>query len=162
AVDPVTNQAFVVKSGSGTIDIVDLGSVFTTTPIKTAHIDELIVPSSPPPACPQSTTGNPIVSGIPGTGVVFPQGTLISPTNDLCGVQIFGSGFLSGTNGSTQVRLDSMAIPSAKVTDNSPRQLTVTITKSSLLTLHKYAVDLFTTDSTTSATSQSNATDFYV
>src|SRR5260370_10968260 len=83
AVDPVTNQAFVVKSGSGAIDIVDLGSVFTTTPIKTAQIDELIVPSSPPSGCPQSTTGNPIVSGIPNT--VFPQGTLISPTNDLCG-----------------------------------------------------------------------------
>ena len=49
AVDPVTNQAFVVKSGSGAIDIVDLGSVFTKTPIKTAQINELIVPSSPPP-----------------------------------------------------------------------------------------------------------------
>jgi hypothetical protein len=160
AVDPVTNQAFVVKSGSGTIDIVDLGSVFTKTPIKTAQIDELIVPNSPPPACPQPTTGNPIVSGIPNT--IFPQGTLISPTNDLCGVQVFGSGFLSGGNGSTQVRLDSVVIPAANVTVNSPRQLTVTIPKSFLTAPHKYAVDVITANSSTGANAQSNATDFYV
>ncbi len=155
AVDPGTNQAFVVKSGSGTIDIVDLGSVFTTTPIKTAQIDELIVPSSPP-----GTAGCSTISGIPNT--IFPQGTLISPANDLCGVQIFGSGFLGTGSGTTQVRLDSTAIPAANVTVNGPRQLTVTIPKSFLLAPHKYAVDVLTTDSSTSATSQSNATDFYV
>jgi DNA-binding beta-propeller fold protein YncE len=159
AVDPVTNQAFVVKSGSGTIDIVDLGSVFTTTPIKAAQINELIVPSSPPPACPQSTTGNPIVSGIPNT--IFPQGTLISPTNDLCGVQILGSGFLTGTTGTTQVRLDSVAIPAANVTVNSPRQLTVTIPKSFLAAPHKYAVDVLTSGGS-GPNAQSNATDLYV
>ena len=159
AVDPVTNQAFVVKSGSGAIDIVDLGSVFTKTPIKTAQINELIVPSSPPPGCPQSTAGNPIVSGIPKT--IFPQGTLTSPANDLCGVQIFGSGFFSGASGSTQVRLDSVAIPGSDVTVNSQRQITVTIPKSFLSAPHKYALDVITTDSK-NVTAQSNATDFYV
>jgi len=160
AVDPASNLAFVVKSGSGTIDIVDLGSAFTGTPIKSAQINELVVPSSPPPQCPQPTSGNPIVSGIPNT--IFPQGTLISPTNDLCGVQIFGSGFVGAGNGSTQVRLDSTAIPAANVTVISPRQLTVTIPKSFLTAPHKYALDVLTNNAQTGSTSQSNATDFYV
>jgi DNA-binding beta-propeller fold protein YncE len=160
AVDPVTNQAFVAKSGSGTIDIVDLGSVFTKTPIKTAQINELVVPSSPPSQCPQSTANNPIVTGIPNT--IFPQGTLTSPTNDLCGVQIFGSGFLSSGNGTTQVRLDSVPIPASNIAVVSPRQLTVTIPQSFLTAPHKYAVDVLTTNSQTNATSQSNAADFYV
>jgi DNA-binding beta-propeller fold protein YncE len=161
AVDPVTNQAFVVKSGSGTIDIVDLGSVFTKTPIKTAQINELMVPSSPPPGCPQPTAGNPIVSGIPNT--IFPQGTLTSLTNDLCGVQVFGSGFFSGASGSTQVRLDSAPIPTSNVTVNpNQRQITVTIPKSFLSAPHKFALDVLTTDSSTGLTAQSNATDFYV
>lgn len=158
AVDPSTNQAFVVKSGSGTIDIVDLGSVYTRTPIKSAHINELIVPSSPPAGCPQPTPGNPIVSGIPST--VFPQGTLTS-TTDLCGVQIFGSGFLSGGGGTTQVRLDSTPIPAANVTVVSPRQLTITIPQSFLTAPHKYAVDVLTSGGS-GPSAQSNATDFYV
>ena len=158
AVDPSSNQAFVVKSGSGTIDIVDLGSVFTRTPIKSAHINELLVPSAPPSGCPQPAPGNPIVSGIPNT--VFPQGTLTSAT-DLCGVQIFGSGFLSGGSGTTQVRLDSVPIPSANVTVNSPRQLTVTIPQSFLTAPHKYALDILTSGGS-GPNAQSNATDFYV
>jgi hypothetical protein len=157
-VDPFTNQAFVVKSGSGTIDIVDLGSVYTQTPIKSAHLNEVIVPSSPPATCPQPTPGNPIVSGIPNT--VFPQGTLTS-TTDLCGVQIFGSGFLTGGGGSTQVRLDSVPIPAANVTVLSPRQLTVTIPKSFLTVPHKYAVDVLTSGGS-GPNAQSNAADFYV
>jgi hypothetical protein len=158
AVDPSTNQAFVVKSGSGTIDIVDLGSVFTKTPVKSAHINELFVPSAPPSGCPQPTPGNPIVSGIPNT--VFPQGTLTSAT-DLCGVQIFGSGFLSGGSGTTQVRLDSNPIPAANVTVNSPRQLTVTLPKSFLTAPHKYALDVLTSGGS-GPNAQSNAVDFYV
>jgi hypothetical protein len=161
AVDPATNQAFVVKSGSGAIDIVDLGSVFTKTPIKTAQINELMVPSSPPPGCPQPTPQNSIVSGIPNA--IFPQGTLTSPANDLCGVQILGSGFFSGASGSTEVRLDSVAIPGSNVTVNpNQRQVTVTIPKSFLSPPHKYALDVLTTDSSTGLTAQSNATDFYV
>jgi hypothetical protein len=159
AVDPSTNQAFVVKSGSGTIDIVDLGSVFTATPIKSAHINELIVPSSPPSICTQPSPGNPIVSGIPNT--VFPQGTLTS-TTDLCGVQIFGSGFLSGGSGTTQVRLDGVSLPPANVTVVSPRQLTITIPAVPFLaTPHKYAVDVLTSGGS-GPNAQSNATDFYV
>jgi DNA-binding beta-propeller fold protein YncE len=158
AVDPSTNQAFVVKSGSGTIDIVDLGSVFTSTPIKSVHLNELLVPSVPPSGCPQPTPGNPIVSGIPNT--VFPQGTLTSST-DLCGVQIFGTGFLSGGSGTTQVRLDSTPIPAANVTVNSPRQLTVTIPKSFLTAPHKYALDVLTSGGS-GPNAQSNAVDLYV
>jgi len=158
AVDPSTNQAFVVKSGSGTIDIVDLGSVYTQTPIKSAEINELLVPSSPPAGCPQPTPGNPIVSGIPNT--VFPQGTLTS-TTDLCGLQIFGSGFLSGGSGTTQVRLDGVVLPSGNVTVVSPRQLSVTIPQSFLTAPHKYAVDVLTSGGS-GPNAQSNATDFYV
>ncbi|HKV63527.1 MAG TPA: hypothetical protein VJO16_16600 [Candidatus Acidoferrum sp.] len=158
AVDSSTNQAFVVKSGSGTIDVVDLGSVFTNTPIKSAHVNELLVPSAPPSGCPQSTPGNPIVSGIPNT--VFPQGTLTS-TTDLCGVQILGSGFLSGGSGTTQVRLDSTPIPAANVTVNSPQQLTVTIPKSFLIAPHKYSLDVLTSGGS-GPNAQSNAVDFYV
>ena len=160
AVDPSTNQAFVVKSGtgSGSIDIVDLGSVFTKTPVKSAHINEVLVPGAPPSGCTQPTPGNPIVSGIPNT--VFPQGTLTS-TTDLCGVQIFGSGFLNGGSGSTQVRLDSIPIPTANVTVNSPRQLTVTIPQSFLAVPHKYAVDILTSGGS-GPNEQSNAADFYV
>jgi len=156
-VDPGSNQAFVVKSGSGTIDIVDLGSVFTGTPIKSAHINELLVPGAPPAGCPQPAPGNPIVSGIPNT--VFPQGTLTSSA-DLCGVQIFGSGFLSSGGGTTQVRLDSTPLPPANVTVVSPQQLTVTIPKSFLTAPHKYALDVLT--SVGGSNSQSNATDFFV
>ena len=164
AVDPSTNQAFVVKSGTGTIDIVDLGSGFqnptiTSPPaIKATHINELIVPSAPPTGCPQPAPGNPIVSGIPNT--IFPQGTLTS-TTDLCGVEIFGSGFLSGSSGTTQVRLDSTAIPPANVAVISPRQLIVTIPQSFLTAPHKYALDVFTSGGT-GPNAQSNATDFYV
>ncbi len=160
AVDPVTNQAFVVKSGSGTIDIVDLGSAYLNNPIKTAQIDELIVPSAPPIGCPQPTPGNPIVSGIPNASLL--QGTLTS-TTDLCGVQIFGSGFLAGASGSTQVRLDGISVPPANVTvDPSGRKLTVTIPQSFLIAPHKYSLDLITNDSQTGLTAQSNSADFYV
>jgi hypothetical protein len=162
AVDPVTNQAFVVKSGSHDIDIVDLGSFFKGTPIKSAHINELVVPSAPPAllGCPQSAGGSPIVSGIPGIGVVFPQGTLTS-TTDLCGVQVFGSGFLSGGSGTTNVRLDGTAIPSTNVNVVSPRQLYITIPSSFLAVPHKYALDVLTSGGS-GPNAQSNATDFYV
>jgi DNA-binding beta-propeller fold protein YncE len=55
-----------------------------------------------------------------------------------------------------------MAIPGSNVTVNSQRQITVTIPKSFLSAPHKYVLDVFTTDSSTGLTAQSNATDFYV
>ena len=137
AVDPATNQAFVVMSGSNQIDIVNLGQ------LKPAQITEVVVP--PPAGSPAGSIG-----GIPGATV--PQGTLTSAT-DLANVQIFGSGFDSGT----AVHLDATAIPQANVTAVNSRQLTVTIPASFLSFPHRYALDVVN-----SGGSQSNATDFYV
>jgi len=125
AVDPVTNQAFVVKSGLGTIDTIDLGGPGTTTPIKPVHISELLVPSPTP--------GLGKIGGLPG-GLV-PQAALSctppagSPagTCNLSGVQIFGSGFASGLS----VQLDGVDITTQGGTiDNiaaSGREVDVTI-----------------------------------
>jgi hypothetical protein len=60
SVDPATNQAFVVQSASGTIQIVNLGS------LKAVHISELQVP----------TVSGAEIGGI--AGAVMPQGTLTS------------------------------------------------------------------------------------
>ncbi|MGB6900602.1 MAG: hypothetical protein WBE12_18545 [Candidatus Acidiferrum sp.] len=141
AVDPSTNQAFVVMSGSNQIDIVNLG------PLKAAQISEIDVPSPNP--------GLGIVGGIPNATV--PQGTLTSAT-DLTGVQVFGSGFDAGT----QVRLDGQTIatcaaaPGACDVINS-RELTVTIPASFLSFPHRFALD-----AVNSSGVQSNATDFFV
>ncbi len=144
AVDPATNQAFVVQSGSGTIQIVNLGS------LKAAEITELQVPlpSVPTP---------PLIGGIPGA--LMPQGTLacVNTANpsacDLKAVQIFGAGFDS----STQVRLDGTAIPSGNVQFVNSRNLTVTIPAAFLSGPHRYAVDAINGSGV-----KSNATDFFV
>jgi DNA-binding beta-propeller fold protein YncE len=153
AVDPATNQAFVVMSGSGTIDVINLGPnppAPLLTNLKPAEITELVVPSKTP--------GPGIIGGIPNA--ILPQGALTcipvppAPASscDLAGVQIYGSGFAAGA----QVRLDGTSIPSADVQLVSSRQLTVTIPASFLAFPHKYAVDVI------SNSSQSNATDFMV
>jgi DNA-binding beta-propeller fold protein YncE len=136
AVDPATNQAFVVMSGSSQIDIVNLGS------LKAAQISEILVPSPMP--------GPGVIGGIPGANV--PNGTLTS-TSDLAGVQIFGSGF----DASTQVRLDGTAIPSG-VQFVSSRELIATIPASPYLSFpHRFALDVVNGSQV-----QSNATDFFV
>lgn len=149
AVDPATNQAFVVMSGSSQIDIIDLGPCKASNAcpnpfnsLKPAQISEIVVPS------PNPVFG--VVGGIPGATV--PQGTLTS-TTDLSGVEVFGSGFDSAT----QVRLDGTAIPSANVTAVNSRQLTVTIPASYLSFPHRYALDVVNGSGV-----QSNATDFFV
>ncbi|MGC1618079.1 MAG: hypothetical protein WA765_06270 [Candidatus Acidiferrum sp.] len=149
AVDPATNQAFVVMSGSSQIDIIDLGPCKASNAcpnpfnsLKPAQISEIVVPSP--------TSGFGLVGGIPGATV--PQGTLTSPT-DLSNVQIFGSGF----DAMTQVRLDGTAIPSTNVTPVNSRQLTVTIPASFLSFPHRYALDVINGSGV-----QSNATDFFV
>ncbi|MGC0773458.1 MAG: beta-propeller fold lactonase family protein [Candidatus Acidiferrum sp.] len=149
AVDPATNQAFVVMSGSNQIDIIDLGPCKATNgcpnpfnSLKPAQISEIVVPSPNP--------GLGVVGGIPNATV--PQGTLTSVT-DLSGVQIFGSGF----DGTTQVRLDGTAIPSANVQFVSSRQLTATIPASYLSFPHRYALDVVNGSGV-----QSNATDLFV
>ncbi|HYL61090.1 MAG TPA: hypothetical protein VE077_00590 [Candidatus Methylomirabilis sp.] len=148
AVDAATNQAFVVMSGSGNIDIVDLGPCKQTgcanqsNTLKAAQISEVLVPSPNP--------GLGVIGGIPNASV--PQGTLTS-TTDLAGVQIFGSGF----DATTTVRLDGLALPAGNIQFVSSRQLTVTIPASFLSFPHRYALDLVNGSGV-----QSNATDFLV
>jgi hypothetical protein len=136
AVDPATNQAFVVMSGSNQIDIVNLG------PLKPVQISEVLVPS------PDPTFGS--IGGIPGATV--PQGTLTS-TTPLAGVQIFGSGF----DTTTQVRLDGTAIPAGNVQFVSSRQLKATIPAANLSFPHRFALDAVNGSAVVS-----NATDFFV
>jgi hypothetical protein len=149
AVDPATNQAFVVMSGSSQIYIVDLGPCSpsngcpnTFNNLKAAEISGILVPSPNP--------GLGVIGGIPNAAV--PQGTLTS-TKDLVGVQVYGSGF----DASSQVRLDGTAIPPSDVTFVSSRQLTVTIPAASLSFPHKYALDMVNGSGVIS-----NPTDFFV
>lgn len=154
AVDPATNQAFVLMSGSGTIDIIDLGGPGTVTPIKPTHISEVIVPS------PTGAVGT--VGGIPKA--LVPQATLTcvppagSPagTCNLAGVKIFGTGFVSGL----QVRLDGVDITTQGGTVNTiaanGREVDVTIPPAFLAVPHHYALDVV------SGGAQSNVADFIV
>jgi DNA-binding beta-propeller fold protein YncE len=149
AVDPVTNQAFVVMSGSGQIDVINLGpcSSSITCPntlnsLKPTQITEILVPN------PNPALG--VIGGIPNATV--PQGTLTSAT-DLTGVQIFGSGF----DAATQVRLDGTAIPPGDVQFVSNREIIATIPAASLSFPHRYALDAINGSGI-----QSNATDFFV
>lgn len=141
AVDPATNQAFVVMSGSSQIYIVNLGPVPANT-LKAAQISNILVPNPNP--------GLGVIGGIPGASV--PQGTLTS-THNLAGVQIFGSGF----DASSQVRLDGTAIPPGDVQFVSSRELIVTIPAANLSFPHKYALDMVNGSGV-----QSNPTDFFV
>jgi len=141
AVDPATNQAFVVMSGSSQIDIVNLG------PLKAAQITEILVPSPNP--------GPGVIGGIPHASV--PNGTLTS-TTDIAGVQIFGSGF----DASSQVRLDGTAItPVSDVQFVNNRELIATIPASYLSFPHRFALDVVTPDAS-GGPSQSNSVDFFV
>jgi DNA-binding beta-propeller fold protein YncE len=93
AVDTANNQAFVVQSGTGAIQIVPL----STTPSnaqKPTEITEVIVEPSPG-----------VIGGIPNAFV--PEATLTS-TSTAATVKIFGSGFVSGA----QVLLDGVDITS--------------------------------------------------
>jgi DNA-binding beta-propeller fold protein YncE len=139
AVDPATNQAFVAQSGSGTILVVNLGPTPSTT-LKAAEITELQVP----------TVSGAVIGGI--AGALMPQGTLTS-SSDLANVQIFGSGFDSGT----QVRLDGTALPSGNVQLVSSRILKLTIPASFLARPRRYAVDVLNGSGV-----RSNVTDFLV
>jgi DNA-binding beta-propeller fold protein YncE len=141
AVDPATNQAFVVMSGSSQIYVVNLGPV-PANALKAAQISNILVPNPNP--------GLGVIGGIPNASV--PQGTLTS-TKDLVGVQIFGSGF----DAASQVRLDGTAIPPGDVQFVSSRQLTVTIPAANLSFPHKYALDMVNGSGV-----QSNPTDFFV
>jgi len=143
AVDPPTNQAFVVDPTAGKIQIVNLGPTPSTN-LKPVEITELQVP----------TVAGALIGGI--AGAVMPQGTLTSTTTDLAGVKIFGAGFDSGS----VVRLDGTPFASSTLgnfTLVSSREIDVTIPKAFLAAPHRYAADVINGSSV-----QSNATDFFV
>jgi DNA-binding beta-propeller fold protein YncE len=145
AVDPATNQAFVVDPTAGKIEIVNLGPTSATT-LKPVEITELQVP----------TVSGTLIGGI--SGALMPQGTLTSTAN-LAGVKIFGSGFVNNTS-ATKVRLDGVDITSqggsiSNISANG-REIDVTIPAFFLSAPHRYAVDVISNGA------QSNATDFFV
>ena len=145
-VDPSTNQAFVVMSGSSQIDVINLGPA-PSNQLKAAEISEVVVPSPTP--------GLGVIGGIPNATV--PQGTLTSAT-PLAGVEIFGSGFDAGT----QVRLDGQAFATCAAAQGAcqvvnSRQLTVTIPALYLSFPHRFALDVVNHEGV-----QSNASDFFV
>jgi DNA-binding beta-propeller fold protein YncE len=150
-VDPATNHAFVLESGSGPqqpgqIEIINLGP--SSNNIKPTQITELIVPG----------TKAGVLGGIPNA--LVPQATLTS-TSDLANVRILGSGF----GAPAVVRLDGVSItgpnfPTGTVTVVSQREIDVTIPAAFLSAPHRYAVDL--TSTFNGSVVQSNTTDFIV
>ena len=146
AVDPATNQAFVVQSGTGAIQIVSLSTSSLNAPQPT-EITQVVVPSP--------VAGPAAIGGIPNAFV--PQATLTS-SSDLAGVQILGSGFVAGT-GATQVLLDGTPIPVGNVlVDSSLRKITATIPAVPFLSMpHHYALQVAVNGGT-----PSNAVDFIV
>ncbi len=142
AVDPATNQAFVVDPIAGKIQIVNLGPTSATT-LKPVEITELQVP----------TVAGALIGGI--SGAVMPQGTLTSSTS-LAGVKIFGSGFVNNSS----VQLDSVDITSqgGSITNIAAngREIDFTIPAFFLSAPHRYAVDVVSNGV------KSNATDFFV
>src|SRR5260370_9411379 len=79
AVDPATNQAFIVQSGTGGIQAINL-----STSIKPAEITELVVPSPNP--------GPGVIWGVPNA--LVPQAALTSSAA-LAGAEVFGPGFVT-------------------------------------------------------------------
>jgi DNA-binding beta-propeller fold protein YncE len=147
AVDPPTNQAFVVDPTAGKIQIVNLGPTPSTN-LKPAEITELQVP------VPSNVPNPPLVGGI--SGALMPQGTLTSTTTDLAGVKIFGAGFDSGS----VVRLDGTPFASTALGNFalvSSREIDVTIPKVFLAAPHRYATGVINGSGV-----QSNVTDFFV
>jgi DNA-binding beta-propeller fold protein YncE len=121
AVDAANNQAFVVQSGSGLIQIVPLTP--SSNPQKPTEISEVVVSSG----------------GIPNA--LVPQAALTPTTASATAtVQIFGTGFVSGA----QVLLDGVPLPSANVVFDltNPRLLTATIPNALLSMPHHYALQV--------------------
>ena len=144
AVDPDTNQALVVMSGSSSMELIDLGPSSTNS-LKPAEITEVVVPNPGP--------GPGVIGGVPNA--LLSYGTLTA-TTDLSGVQIFGAGFGATGNTSVTVRLDGNPIPAGNVQVINDRQIVATIPASFLSFPHRYALDVL------SSGSQSNASDFIV
>jgi DNA-binding beta-propeller fold protein YncE len=92
AVDPATNLALVVNSGSNSLVAISIGN---NTTIKPVHISQVIVPAG---------------RSVPNA--VLPQATLTS-TSTLTGVRILGTGFAAGA----QVLLDGVALTPSSITN---------------------------------------------
>ena len=146
AVDAANNQAFVVQSGSGLIQIVPLSTTASNAQ-KPVEISEIVVQPSPG-----------VIGGIPNAFV--PQATLTS-TNTPATVKIFGTGFASGA----QVLLDGVDIttttPAGTVsvpTGTGGREIDATIPAGPFLSLPRhYALQV-----AVSGGAPSNAADFIV
>jgi hypothetical protein len=168
AVDPDTNQAIVVMSGSSSIELINLGPSTTgsiVNQIKPVQLSEVVVPSPTP--------GTGVIGGVPNA--LVPNAALTSTTN-LSGVKIFGSGFGAADPSATnvQVRLDGISIngnalcpAGGCVNVINDRELDVTIPtsipsadpKNPIQVLgfpHKFALDVVSNGV------PSNATSFYV
>lgn len=145
AVDPSTNQAFVVQSGTGGIQLINLSQLGTPA-TQQPQVTQVLVPNA--------NSGSGAIGGIPNASV--PEGTLTSSTTDLTGVQIFGSNFAAVS--STQVLLDGTPLPGANVAvDPGTRLITVTIPHDPYLLLpHHFALQVVSNGLT------SNAADFIV
>jgi len=130
--DPTKNQAFIVNSGSGDVQILKLGN------IKAAHIRELLLTSGQIP------------------GAQLRQATLTS-SSTLTGVRVLGTGFDS----TSQVRLDGASIaaqqPGGAVRFVSSNELDVDISPFFLTVPRRFALDVINGSGV-----QSNATDFSV
>jgi hypothetical protein len=144
AVDPIQNLAIAVNSGSGTL-----------TPLYLGHIKPLQIESVSTP--PVDATDGAV------TPAIIAQAVLINssqPAQPASGVQIFGSGF----NGSSQVRLDGVALPPSDVSYSSANpnllQVTIPVTNGSqniLTAPRNFGLDVLNADGTSS-----NVMDFRV
>lgn len=110
AVDPLLNLALAVNSGSGNITPLYLGT------IKPLQIESV---STPPVDAADATIVTP---------AIIAQSVLIKSTKlpqTIGGIQIFGTGF----SGSSQVRLDGVALPPSDVVFSSakPNELDITV-----------------------------------
>jgi len=148
AVDPATNQAFVVQSGSGTIQIVNLGPVASNT-LKAAEISETASAFRSRSTLRRRYRGRGYASGHSDIHHYRPgwRKSLWS---------WFRFRFTSAP-GCTSIGTCQIAPSPTNCTFVSTREVDVTVPHSLLLTPHKYAVDVVN-----SVGSQSNVTDFFV
>jgi DNA-binding beta-propeller fold protein YncE len=116
-VDPATNLALAVNSGSNNISVLSLGA------IKPVHINQVLLTSG----------------GIPGA--LFPQATLTTNSTPNPGgpvnIRILGTGF---NGGSAVVRLDGTPLSSVNVVSNV--EIDATIPTSFLTLPRHYALDV--------------------
>jgi DNA-binding beta-propeller fold protein YncE len=142
AVDPVTNLALVVNSGSNSLEAISIGNNAT---IKKVHISEVVVPAG---------------QGVPAA--VLPQSTLSTnstlaggaPVPVLGAVKIMGTGFLSSVP--VQVRMDGDPTGISSFVVASDSEIDANINPALLTQPRHFALDVVVNGV------GSNATDFTV